>query len=497
MTTPSIPAGAQPLPPPNASPAPAMDSPFGALWPEHDVPARPWVVAGALVVGLAGATVLPERDLGLGTFLVLLAATAVVVAARPSGRPAYFWGSTALVVALLSTLVVRDAAWITVLCVLAAFGVGASALVDARTFRGLLASAFAVPLAALRGMPWLGRTFRAMGRVATVWPALRTTVLSVLLVLVFGALFASADAVFARWVDVLVPDVTVDTFFLRVFLLVVLAVVTLAASYVALNPPRVERLAVQTPKPLGRAFEWLVPVGLVLALYVGFVAAQLSVMFGGHDYLRSTTGLTYAEYVHQGFGQLTVTTALTLGVVAAAARKASRETVRDRMLLRSVLGALCLLTLVVVASALFRIHVYEEAYGFTELRLLVSVFEGWLGLLVVLVLVAGVALDGRWVPRAAVLTGAGALLALAAINPDGYVAARNVERYLETGKADWYYLAGLSADAVPALRELPADVQGCVLGEPVRDQDDWLEWNLGRARAEGHPLDASAGCAPR
>ena len=63
-------------------------------------------------------------------------------------------------------------------------------------------------------------------------------------------------------------------------------------------------------------------------------------------------------------------TLLTLGVVGVAARKAPALG-RDRLLLRGVLGALCLLTLVVVASALFRMHVYEEAYGFTRLRLLV------------------------------------------------------------------------------------------------------------------------------
>ena len=112
-------------------------------------------------------------------------------------------------------------------------------------------------------------------------------------------------------------------------------------------------------------------------------------IFGGHDYLERTTGLTYAEYVHQGFGQLTVATALTLLVVWAAARKAPRETSSDVLWVRGSLGLLCALTLVVVASALYRMHVYQEAYGFTQLRLLVDVFEGWLGLLVVAVMVAG------------------------------------------------------------------------------------------------------------
>jgi hypothetical protein len=238
-----------------------------------------------------------------------------------------------------------------------------------------------------------------------------------------------------------------------------------------------------------------VPVALVVAVFAVFVAAQLTVMFGGHDYLRRTTGLTYAEYVHQGFGQLTVATILTLGVIALAARRAPRAEARDRLLLRLALGSLCALTLVVVASALFRMHVYEEAYGFTQLRLLVSVFEGWLGLVVLMVLAAGVRLHGPWVPRAALLSGATALLLLAAVNPDGYVAERNVERYVETGKVDWAYLGGLSADAVPALKSLPAGAQPCVL-EREPNSDDWLDWNLGRARA-GSLAPAAGDCPSR
>jgi hypothetical protein len=280
---------------------------------------------------------------------------------------------------------------------------------------------------------------------------------------------------------------------LRGVLLVVVGGITLAAAYVAINPPRVERLHPGDATPVGRTFEWLVPVALVVALYAGFVLAQAAAMFGGHAYLQETTGLTYAEYVHQGFGQLTVATLLTLAVTGAAARKAPRGTARERLLLRVTLGLLGLLTLVVVASALYRMHVYEEAYGFTQLRLLVSVFEGWLGLVVLLVLVAGIRLDGWWLPRAAVLTGAAALLGLALLNPDGYVAERNVERYLETGKIDWDYLATLSADAVPALERLPADVRHCVL-VPGSVDGDVSAWNLGRSRADGTTLDASAGC---
>jgi hypothetical protein len=485
MTTPALPAA------PVAPATPALDSLFGDLWPDAATPARPRVLGAALVVGMLAAVVLPFRDPGVGTTLVLVAMGGAAYAA--SRRTAFSAVCLGIGVGLVSMFTLRDAEWICALSLLAAAALGCVGLVGSRDVPGMLAAGLAPPLAALRGLPWLGRTVRGVGRLGDLWPALRTAGLSLLLLGVFGALFASADALFAQWADAVVPDLSVDSLALRAFVLVLVGGATLAASYVGLNPPRVDRLSAGAARPVERTFEWLVPVGLVLALYVGFVAAQATVMFGGHDYLRRTTGLTYAEHVHQGFGQMTVATVLTLAVVAVAARKAPRADARQRLLLRLVLGALCLLTLVVVASALYRLHLYEEAFGFTRLRLLAAVFEGWLGLVVVLVMAAGLRLAGRWLPRAVLLTGAVTLLGLGLLNPDAYVAERNVDRYVETGKADWAYLGGLSADAVPALRALPADAQVCVLAA-APDHDDWLEWNLGRSRAHGSTPDAGAGC---
>ncbi|MFC7501603.1 DUF4153 domain-containing protein, partial [Nocardioides sp. GCM10030258] len=245
---------------------------------------------------------------------------------------------------------------------------------------------------------------------------LRTVVWSFLGLIVFGLLFASADALLAQWVDALLPELTVDLFVARIFVAVAVTAAVLGASYLALNPPHVDRSTGH--RPVTHRYEWLAPVAVVIAVFAAFLAAQATVVFGGHDYLRRTTGLTYADYVHQGFGQLTVATALTLLVIAAAGRKAPRATVADRAWLRGSLGLLCALTLVVVASALHRMALYQEAYGFTRLRLLVDVFEGWLGLVVLAVMVAGIALNGAWVARFALVSGAVAVLGIAALNPD-------------------------------------------------------------------------------
>src|SRR3546814_19007812 len=92
--------------------------------------------------------------------------------------------------------------------------------------------------------------------------------------------------------------------------------------------------------PVSNQVEVLVPVLLVDAVFVACLMVQATVIVGGHGYLERTTGITYAEYVHQGFGQLTVATILTLLVVWAAARKAPVATSADRTWLRGSLGLL-------------------------------------------------------------------------------------------------------------------------------------------------------------
>jgi two-component system sensor histidine kinase BaeS len=483
MTNPAtIPA--ESIPPLSVQPESAMDSLFGRFWPETGLPGNVRAVLCCLGVGLLAGIVLPFRDLGLGTFVVLLAAGGVILGFSVNRRSPFTLTCAALCLLLAATVVVRDADWIVLLCLLAGAAVCMAGLVNGRTLQAFVLAGVAWPLAGLRGLPWLGRSVRAVTGLGTSAAALRTAVLSVLGVAVFGLLFASADAVFAEWAGALVPDLQLDSFVLRAFITAAVGGVVLAATYLALNPPDAEPVG-GAPRPVAHRYEWLAPVVIVDAVFLVFLAAQATVIFGGHDYLERTTGLTYAEYVHQGFGQLTVATALTLLVVWAAARKAPRATTTDVAWLRGSLGLLCVLTLVVVASALYRMHVYQEAYGFTRLRLLVDVFEGWLGLLVLGVLATGVTLRALWLPRAALLSGAGALLLLAAINPDAWIAQHNVDRYDETGKVDWSYLQGLSADAAPVLATLPDDVVECALTEHgTANDDDWLEWNLGRHRAE-------------
>jgi hypothetical protein len=174
-------------------------------------------------------------------------------------------------------------------------------------------------------------------------------------------------------------------------------------------------------------------------------------------------GLTYAEYARSGFWELLVVAALTLVVIVAARRWGSPP-----RLLLALLAALCL---VVVASSLRRMGLYEDAYGFTRLRVSVQAIDLWLGGLLLLALA-----PARRAPRAAVAWTGVALAAFTLANPDLLVARHNVARWRATGKLDVRYVESLSADAAPALRGVPG------VRVPARAPGPWSSWSLASPR---------------
>ncbi|NXY96624.1 DUF4173 domain-containing protein, partial [Streptomyces sp. BR123] len=317
-------------------------------------------------------------------------------------------------------------------------------------------------------------------------PVAKAGVVALLLLLLFGALFASADAAFADLLGRLVPDVSVGDGPLRFLLFLVGAVLALAVARTAAAPHRWDRVKTKPGKARSRV-EWSLPLIVLNLLFAGFNAVQLAVLFGGYDKVLESTGLTYAEYARQGFWQLLWATVFVLAVIALALRWAPRGGTGDRRLVRSVLGTLCLLTLVVVASAVRRMDLYVDAYGLTRLRLSVVTMELWLGLVIVLLMAAGVA-GGRWLARAVAGSAAATVLAFGLASPDGIIAENNVARYQQDDKIDLAYLRGLSADAAPSLDRLPEPRRSCALmgiEADLRSADTapWYATSLGEHRA--------------
>jgi hypothetical protein len=451
------------------------------------------VLLAAPVAGVVAATTLVVSRPGLGWLLTGLAIGAAGAGAAGARWRRPRWGGVAWAVAAIALLtvgVVRDAGWLYALCVPAAVVAGVQAAVGPRTVEHVMRGVLALPVGAVRALPWTRRGVHRLARASNGRATLRLLAsigVGLVLLWLFGALFASADPAFAKLLWVL-PSIGPEEAPRWILLFPLGTLLALATAYLVVAPPPPGTAGEPGPDPrrLGR-FEWSVPVAMLDVLFLAFVVVQAAELFGGDTHVQDTAGLTYAGYARGGFWQLCSVTVLTLGVVAVAAHVAPRAEPVDRVLIRALLGALAVLTLVIVASASRRMALYESAYGWTRLRLFVGSVELWLGLLFVFVLVAGVRLRAGWLTRAALATAVGGLLALAAVNPDRFIAARNVDRFERTGHIDQNYLSYLSADAAPELDRLPAGLRACVLVQLddalAADRDDWRAFNLGRATA--------------
>ncbi|MFE1895032.1 DUF4173 domain-containing protein [Streptomyces yangpuensis] len=469
---------------------PAKPSWSTVVRPAEAAPIRTVTLVAVLASGLAAALLLAD-GVGPGLLLAVVpAAVAAYAAARVAGRRARPWTLAWLIgcLALLAVPALRDSAWPSTLAVLAAVLLGALALHGSRTWPGVFLSPLGFADSTVSGIAWVLKGLRSRGGIGKDrWlPVAKATAVALALLLLFGALFASADAAFADLLGGLVPDVSVEDGPIRFMLFVLGAVIAVAAARTAAAPLRWDRIQVAPGRPRSR-IEWALPLVVLNLLFAGFNAVQLAVLFGGYDKVLESTGLTYAEYARQGFWQLLWATLLTLAVIALALRWAPRSGAGDRRLVRVVLGILCALTLVVVAAALRRMDLYVDAYGLTRLRVSVAAMELWLGLVIVLIMAAGV-FGARWLPRAVAGSAAAVVLAFGLLSPDGMVAERNVARFEKDQKIDLAYFQSLSADAVPALDRLPEPQRSCALRGINDDMSragdvPWYAMSMGEYRA--------------
>jgi hypothetical protein len=134
-------------------------------------------------------------------------------------------------------------------------------------------------------------------------------------------------------------------------------------------------------------------------------------------------------------------------------------------------------------------YAYTSALGWTVLRVNVSFAMIWTAVLFVALIFKHLS-DARFeLSRVGIVTALVLLVGMHAMNPDAFIAARNLERgNLNTDDVD--LLRHLSPDAVPAITarfdELDAETQEVIrqswatrLNSGVRD---WRSWSVAEAR---------------
>jgi hypothetical protein len=295
------------------------------------------------------------------------------------------------------------------------------------------------------------------------------------LVAVFGALFMSADAVFAKLVaNVLRFDL--ERIATHIPLFSILA--WLSAGYLRgfltsteLPPPADGQArngrgaSVPTCQTLGIA-EVATALAAIDLLFLAFVIVQFRYLFGADTLVQLTPDLTYADYARRGFFELVAAVALVVPVLLAADWLLDRRIRRDATVLGVLAAAQIALVLAIAASALQRLRLYHASYGLTESRFYAAVLLVWIGAM--LLWMAATVLRGRrdLFAIGTLTSGLATIALLFVIGPDEIIARANVARMASADapvRFDVAYATSLSADAVPvlidALPALPPDVQ--------------------------------------
>ena len=203
---------------------------------------------------------------------------------------------------------------------------------------------------------------------------------------------------------------------------------------------------------------------------------------------QGLTNINYAQYARSGFFQLMFISIINLTILLI-----SKKTKEDTKYNKVMSVIMVLLTLIIIISSFLRMYMYESAYGYTLLRLLVYIT---LITEIILLIPTLVYIFNRKInvlkPYMIIIISVYTILSLSPI--DYFIAKNNINRYNKTGKIDVYYLMNDSTDNISLLSDLyyklenPEDKKMLkIYLNEMKDRNKFskkLEYNISREKSK-------------
>lgn len=167
---------------------------------------------------------------------------------------------------------------------------------------------------------------------------------------------------------------------------------------------------------------------------------------------RVSSGFNYADYARSGFFQLMFISVINI-VIILLSKKSKEKNYTKIMSLLTVL-----LTLVIIVSSFYRMFLYEQAYGYTVLRLGVYIILITEVLLLIPTIFYIFNKKVKIVSYYLIITIAVYSL-VNCFSIERIIAENNIRRYERTGKIDLYYLENNNYDNLNQLRKLSKKIE--------------------------------------
>ena len=226
---------------------------------------------------------------------------------------------------------------------------------------------------------------------------------------------------------------------------------------------------------------------LINAVYVLFTIVQFKYFFSG-----SLQGdFTYAEYARKGFFELLFVTLINLSITVLVLTFVKSTIGFIKRSIQVLLTTLVLSSAVLLSSAFMRLSMYEDAYGFTFIRVMAHSF------MIFLVVIFMYTLIKIWIEKLSLFHFyfISALLyytVMNVINVEQIIVTKNIERYEQSGKVDLHYLNSLTHTGILGLIELYErnpqlpGLKNVLLerkNEANLSNNSWQSYNLKRVQA--------------
>jgi hypothetical protein len=285
------------------------------------------------------------------------------------------------------------------------------------------------------------------------WAVVRGLLIALPIVAILALLLTAADPVFGDWLKKILDLEKLPEYLFRAFYIVAIGGLLVGIYLHAIHPNKMEERPDPNKawmKPFLGWTESAVILAAVDLLFLSFVFIQMRYLFGGTANITET-GFTYADYARRGFGELVAVAVLSLGLYLVLHTVSKRESRGSQIAFSALTILLMTNVLIILASSMSRLLLYEEAYGFSQLRTYTHVFIYWLAaLIVVTVFLELFRRRGQFALALLVMTlGFGATLAV--MNVNGFIANKNIARAVAGEDLDVSYLVSLSSDAVPTI----------------------------------------------
>ncbi|WP_419888078.1 DUF4153 domain-containing protein [Neobacillus niacini] len=188
---------------------------------------------------------------------------------------------------------------------------------------------------------------------------------------------------------------------------------------------------------------------LINAVYVLFTVVQFKYFFSG----TLLGDFTYAEYARKGFFELLFVTLINLTITILVLTFTDRSAGFIKRFMQVMLTTLVFASAVLLSSAFLRLGMYEEAYGFTFIRVMAHSFMIFLAVIFMYTFIK------IWIEKLSLfhfyfISGLLYYTLMNVINVEQIIVTKNIERYEQSGKIDIHYLNSLSSTGILGLIQL-------------------------------------------